>query len=144
MAGLYSDHASLAAVQFRELLANDPANTLARYYLGETYVKLGEQNSALREWQTAINRDRNYEPALVAMGNVYLVQKLPAKARDAFEKATVLSPTDSEAQLSLAVAEEELGLSEEANRHVKAACNAAYEDVRDCELALAQLRQKFR
>lgn len=141
---LYSNQATAAVTGFRNLLAKDPANTLARYYLGESYMKLNQPSEALREWQAAIGRDHGYEPALVAMGDIYLVQKLPAKARDAFEQATLLEPMDSEAQLRLAVAEEQLGQTQDANRHIEAACRAGYDDSHECEQALAQLRQKFR
>lgn len=144
LTALYSNETNAAVARFRGILTKDPENTLARYYLGETYVKLGRWSDALREWRTAIERDHNYEPAAAAMGDVYLLQGLPGKAREAFEEAVVLSPGDYEAQFKLGAAEEQLGLLQDAKRHIEAGCRVAREDAGECQRSLDELKQKLR
>lgn len=139
---LYTNQSNSAVAQFRALLAKDPANTLARYYLGETYVKMGRAADALREWQTAIDRDHTYEPALVAMGDLYLLQRTPAKARTVFAQATLLVPSDYEAQFQLGIAEEQLGLQQDARRHIEQACKIANDDADACRHALDSFKER--
>lgn len=143
LTALYSDETNVAARRFRDLLTKFPENTLARYYLGETYVKLGRWESALQEWRAAIAHDHTYEPAAVAMGDLYLLLGSPLKARDAFEAATTLSPGDYDAHFKLGAAEEQLGQLQEAKRHIETACKLAYDDAAECRRSLAGLKAKL-
>jgi TolA-binding protein len=65
--GLYDFRVAQAAASFREILDHDPSNTLARYYLGEAYVRLHRRADALNEWKTALKNDPDYTPAAEAI-----------------------------------------------------------------------------
>ena len=64
---LYDHRESQAVTTFREILDRDPSNTLARYYLGEAYLRLRRPDDALREWKTALENDPTYRPAAEAV-----------------------------------------------------------------------------
>lgn len=67
LAALY-DHRELEAVAiFQDILKRDPSLTIARYYLGDAYLRVHRPADALREWKAALARDPGYEPAAEAI-----------------------------------------------------------------------------
>lgn len=138
---LYMHSPGSAISGFRRVLGMDPANTLARYYLGDAYLRAGNLNSALGTWQAAFDRDHTFEPALVAIGRVYLLKHEFEKAKDTFERAALLAPSDYEAQFQLGTVDEQLGLKDEAVRHISVACRISGDDDAVCRNILARLRR---
>jgi cytochrome c-type biogenesis protein CcmH/NrfG len=62
------DHRETDAVPILSgLLKHDPKNTVARYYLGEAYLRLGRRDDALREWKAALEEDPTYQAAAEAI-----------------------------------------------------------------------------
>ncbi len=88
---LYDRRLDEAAAVFRQILARDPGNTLARRDLGGTYVE----------------------------------QHLYAKARTCFETVVAAAPDDYMAQFELGIADKNLGLTQDAEEHLQAACKVA-------------------
>ncbi len=88
---LYDRRLEEAAAVFRQILARDPGNTLARRDLGGTYVE----------------------------------QHLYAKARTCFETVVAAAPDDYMAQFELGIADKNLGLTQDAQEHLQAACKVA-------------------
>jgi arylsulfatase A-like enzyme len=64
---LYSHRELQAVAILGDLVKRDPANTIARYYLGEAYLRLQRRDQALREWKTALAQDPTYTPAAEAI-----------------------------------------------------------------------------
>ena len=133
LTALYGNEVGTAAPRFLQILSKDPDNTLARYYLGETYARLGHYDDAIRQWRTAVSRDHTYEPALVAIGELLLVEKQPDKAREAFAEAVAVSPSDGEALYKLSTTERELGMREQAQTHLEEACRLEPSGLDGCE-----------
>ena len=143
LTALYSEQPAAAVAGFNRLLAADASNTLARYYLGEAYVKLARPNDAIREWRVAIQHDHNYAPAAIAIGKLYFAQGLLDKASAAFQEAVTLAPYDFEAQFELGRTEERLGHYDEAERHLALACGFL-PDSAECQRELSELRRKMK
>jgi arylsulfatase A-like enzyme len=62
------DHRETDAIPILSgLLKHDPKNTVARYYLGEAYLRMGRRDDAVREWKAALAEDPNYQAASEAI-----------------------------------------------------------------------------
>ncbi len=64
---LYSHREAQAVTIFGAILHQDSANTIARYYLGEAYLRLHRRDDAIREWKAALSSDPSYTPAAEAL-----------------------------------------------------------------------------
>jgi len=64
---LYDHRESQAAAILSALLKQDSFNNLARYYLGEAYLRLNRPADARREWQAAMKQDPAYTDAAEAL-----------------------------------------------------------------------------
>src|SRR3984957_4423244 len=87
LAALYGGRSDSAIAGFRAALAEDAHNTLARYYLGDAYLRAGKPDDALREWTAALAFDPEYAPADEAIGALWLARQDYVKARGFFEQA---------------------------------------------------------
>ncbi len=72
---LYDHREAQAAGILRELLKQDAANNLARYYLGEAYLRLNRPADALREWKAALAQDPGYTDAAEAIQKLNSVRR---------------------------------------------------------------------
>ena len=117
-----------AVVKFQSILKSDPQNTLARFHLGEGYLRLKKPQGALREWATVLKLDPEYAPAAEAIGEYWLAQGDYAKARRRFQQVLALTPESYTGHFQLAVADEHLGLLSEAREHLAMACKIAPHD----------------
>ncbi len=70
LVALYDHHESQAVAIFSALLKQDSFNNLARYYLGEAYLRLNRPADAQREWQAALKQDPAYTDAAEAIQNL--------------------------------------------------------------------------
>ena len=134
-------HTAKALPRFQLILKSDPQNSLARFHLGECYLRLKQPQDALREWTTALTLDPQYAPAAESIGNYWLAQRDYAKARWRFEQVVALTPGSYSGHFQLAVADEHLGLLSEARQHLEIACKIAPYD-ENCAAKLKSLTQK--
>jgi tetratricopeptide (TPR) repeat protein len=64
---LYEQREQQSVEIFRQLLAGDPQNTIARYYLGDAYLRSHQRAEAIREWNAALRQDKEYQPVVEAL-----------------------------------------------------------------------------
>jgi arylsulfatase A-like enzyme len=143
LAALYSEQPETAILNFRKLLAADSKNTLARYYLGEAYLKTRQPDTALREWESALSADPADAPAAEAIGEVWMERQEFAKAQHYFELALTADANDYAAEFKLGVAEERLGKWDNAVRHLQAACKLVPQSS-ECERELTGAERKLK
>jgi tetratricopeptide (TPR) repeat protein len=141
LAQMYSGKQQGAIVTFKQVLARDPNNSLARYYLGDAYLRASQPDSAVQEWTNALQIDPQYVPAAEALGACWMGREDYSKARAAFQKALAIAPNDYAALLGLGMAEEHLGLLADALQHLESACRMA--DSASCQRELQAVKQKM-
>jgi tetratricopeptide (TPR) repeat protein len=134
-------HTAAALPKFQSILKSDPQNTLARFHLGECYLRVKQAPDALREWGTVLKLDPQYAPAAEAIGQYWLAQGDYAKARLRFQQVLALSPESYSGHFQLALADEHLGLLPEARQHLEKACKISPHD-ENCARKLKSLTQK--
>jgi choline-sulfatase len=141
LTALYGGRPDSAIAGFRSALAEDPHNTLARYYLGDAYLRSGKPDDALREWTAALAFDPEYAPCDEAIGALWLARQDYAKARGFFEQALAVAPGDYAAQFGLGMVAQRQGQFKEALQRFETACKAAPE-ASECGQPLQTLREK--
>jgi tetratricopeptide (TPR) repeat protein len=141
LTALYGGRPDGAIAGFHAALAEDPHNMLARYYLGDAYLRSGRPDDALREWTAALALDPEYAPADEAIGAVWLARRDYAKARSFFEQALAVAPSDYAAQFELGVVAQRQGRFQDALRYFEAGCKLA-PDASECGPPLQALREK--
>jgi choline-sulfatase len=141
LAALYTEQSQTALSNFRKIVAGDPGNISARYYLAESYLKAGNPEAALREWEAALSADPRDAPAAEAIGEVWLERQDYSKAQHYFERALAAAPDDYAAEFKLGIVEERLGLRDHALLHLEGACKLLPESA-DCKRELDALQQK--
>jgi arylsulfatase A-like enzyme len=134
-------HTAAALPKFQLILKSDPQNTLARFHLGECYLRVKQAQKALHEWATVLEMDPQYAPAAEAIGQYWLEQGDYAKARLRFQQVLALTPESYTGHFQLAVADKYLGLLPEARQHLEMACKIAPHD-ENCARELKALTQK--
>ena len=67
---LYSNREEQAIAILSNVVKRDAANTSARFYMGEAYLRMNRREDALREWKAALAQDPGYEPAVEAIQRV--------------------------------------------------------------------------
>jgi len=141
LAELYGQRFQSAIAQFRQLLAADSRNTLARYYLGEAYVGAHQPDAALREWEAALAADHDYTPAAEAIGELWLAREQYQKAQPYFQRILASDPNDYSAHFNLGLVDEHLGDRAGALKELQAACKLAPE-LAECRRELNALEGK--
>ncbi len=141
LALLNAEHWQTATLYFRKIVAEDSNNVSARYYLGESYLEAHRPDAALHEWEAALSVDPSDAPAAEAIGEVWLERQDYAKAQRYFERALAAASNDYMAEFKLGVAEEHLGLRNDALKHLESACKPLRESA-DCKRELDALEQK--
>lgn len=84
---LYAERFQSAKSTFEKLLASNPNNIEANYWLGQTYISSGDINSAKSVYDKALAASNNAPLILVGVGQVELLQGKAAEARQRFETA---------------------------------------------------------
>jgi choline-sulfatase len=143
LAAMYSGKQPAAIAAFRQILGTDPSNSLARYYLGDAYLRAHQPDDAIREWSSALEHDPQYVPAAEALAAWWMGREDYPKAVAAFQKALAAAPDDYVALLGLGRAEEHLGKPADALRHVESACKIAPESV-PCKRELEAIKAKLK
>jgi tetratricopeptide (TPR) repeat protein len=88
---LYAERYQSAKSVFEKLVAANPNNIEANYWLGQTYIKTKDTAAAVAQFQKLLTANGNAPLALVGMGQVELMQGKTAEARQHFETAISLS-----------------------------------------------------
>ena len=90
---LYADRFQAALDVFQKLLAVNPNNTDATYWLGQTYLDMDDNASARQVYEKALMASANAPLLLVGMGHVNLLDKKTDEARQKFEAALTMTRT---------------------------------------------------
>lgn len=138
---LLEGHTDAALPKFQSILKPDPQNTLARFHLGECYLRGKKPQDALHEWATVLKLDPQYAPAAEAIGQYWFDQGDYAKARLRFQQVVALTPESYTGHFQLALADEHMGLLPEARQHLEIACRIAPHD-ENCIRELKAITQK--
>jgi tetratricopeptide (TPR) repeat protein len=88
---LYADRFKSSAAVFKSLLAVNPNNIEATYWLGQTYLDNDINDSARRLYERALMTSANAPLLLVGMGHVELLDKKTSEARQRFEAAITMT-----------------------------------------------------
>jgi len=88
---LYAERYQSAKSVFEKLVASNPNNIEANYWLGQTLIKSKDTAAAIAVFQKLIAANGNAPLALVGMGQAELMQGKTAEARQRFETAISLS-----------------------------------------------------
>jgi len=93
-----------AIISFKSAAALSPfsENSAKAYdYIGQSYVKLGNNNAAIKTYKEAIRIYPTNDTFHKALGDIYLKEELPDEALEEYEAAVYLNPDDAESQYSL-------------------------------------------
>jgi Tfp pilus assembly protein PilF len=83
------------------IVLEDPLTTAEHVELGVAYERKGELDLARREYERALRKDREFYPARVNLGNIFLAKKEYGKAREEYLLALELRPGDADATNNL-------------------------------------------
>ena len=89
----YKEGADWVIGKCRDLLKKEPHT---REVLGYAYLAKGDFSRAALEAETLLAADRNFTPAHVLLGKIYLEQRLCRKSQESFHKALSLDPNNPE------------------------------------------------
>ena len=84
---LYSERLQSAKTTFEKLLATNPNNIEANYWLGQVYIDMNDINAAKSVYDKALTSSNNAPLILVGVGQMELLQGKTAEARQHFETA---------------------------------------------------------
>ena len=90
---LYADRFKNAEQTFQKLLAVNPNNADATYWLGQTYLDMDDNDAARQLYDKALAANGNNPLFMVGKGHVLLLDKKLNEARQQFESALTVSRT---------------------------------------------------
>jgi tetratricopeptide (TPR) repeat protein len=90
---LYADRFKSAVQAFQKLLAVNPNNADATYWLGQTYLDMDDNDAARQLYDKALAANGNNPLIMVGKGHVLLLDKKKDEARQLFESAITISAT---------------------------------------------------
>lgn len=88
---LYSERFKSAKATFEKLLASNPNNIEATYWLGQTFIGMGDTAGAKNVYSKALLSSANAPLVIVGMGQVELMENKMSEARQRFEAAITMS-----------------------------------------------------
>src|SRR5258708_3665373 len=88
---LNADRFQSAIGVFQKLLAVNPNNVEATYWLGQTYFDMDENSKAKEVYEKALPASNNHPLLLVGMGHYLLLDNKINDARQKFETAITMS-----------------------------------------------------
>lgn len=113
---------------YRRAAEVDPLNPAPLVGAGDVLLEMGSVNEAIVNYNNALFRDQQYQPALVGLAKAYLKTGKPALALDPLGKAYALSPDDPKVLLLLGVAKDVSGEHSEAQAWYRRGLAAAPSD----------------
>ncbi|MBS1919189.1 MAG: tetratricopeptide repeat protein [Bacteroidetes bacterium] len=90
---LYEDRDQSAKAVFDKLLAVNPNNIEATYWLGQAYIAMNDVPAARQLYEKALAASANAPLVIVGMGHVELLENKTADARQRFETAITMTHT---------------------------------------------------
>jgi len=90
---LYADRFKNAEQVFQKLLATNPNDANATYWLGQTYLDMDNNDAARQLYDKALAANGNNPLIMVGKGHVLLLDKKKDEARQQFESAITVSTT---------------------------------------------------
>lgn len=114
---------------YRQLLADDPDDAPALYYLGVIGLQTGHPSSAIKLFEQAVDRNPGFADAFANLGIAFKQENRLEEAADAYRQAISINPDIAEAHSNLGNILKDLGQTEEAM--------AAYESALCCDPTLA-------
>jgi Tfp pilus assembly protein PilF len=84
---LNSERLQSAKATFEKLLAANPNNIEANYWLGQVFIDMNDLNAAKSHYDKALASSNNAPLILVGVGQMELMQGKTAEARQRFETA---------------------------------------------------------
>ncbi len=109
---------------FTSFLARYPASSAARFYVGLTYARQGQDDRALAEWRDAVELNRDDPDLLFELGQLYARRGQWSDAIGWYDRVLSRDPARVSAHLSLASAAERLGDVRRARSHYRAVLDA--------------------
>jgi TolA-binding protein len=88
---LYAERYKGAKATFEKLVASNPNNIEANYWLGQTYLELNDVAGAKNVYSKALTSSANAPLLLVGMGQVELEENKVSEARQRFETAITMT-----------------------------------------------------
>lgn len=88
---MYAERYKSAIGTFQQLLASNPNNIEATYWLGQTYLEMKDVASAKALYEKALLASANAPLVIVGMGQVELEENKPSEARQRFEAAITMT-----------------------------------------------------
>jgi len=88
---LYSERYKSARATFEKLIAANPNNIDATYWLGQTLIASGDVSGARGVYSKALMASANAPLLIVGMGNVELIENKPSEATQRFEAAITMT-----------------------------------------------------
>ncbi len=88
---LYAERYKSAKAAFEKLLAANPNNIEATYWLGQTYIGMDDIAGAKKHYEKALLASANAPLVIVGMGQVELLEKKVSEARQRFESAITMT-----------------------------------------------------
>lgn len=95
-------------LQYRKALEKEPSNPVALTRLARALIALGKEDEALKNLETAVKDNPNYEPSFVLSGELYFKRENFKKAGEMFGEANALNPFDPQVQRGLELMREKL------------------------------------
>ena len=74
----------------KNFLKDNPDDSFSRYALALEYVKLGQNDEALREFEAVRKSDADYVATYYQLGQLYQKSGLPDQAAESFDEAQFL------------------------------------------------------
>lgn len=88
---LYAERYKSAKAVFEKLLASNPNNIDATYWLGQTHIAMEDTAGAQKVYEKALLASANAPLVIVGMGQVELMQNKVSEARQRFETAITMT-----------------------------------------------------
>ena len=88
---LYAERYKSAKAVFEKMLAANPNNIEASYWLGQTYIRMEDIAGAKKHFEKALLASANAPLVIVGMGQVELLEKKISEARQRFETAITMT-----------------------------------------------------
>lgn len=88
---MYAERYQSAKATFEKLMAANPNNIEAIYWLGQTYLEQGDVANAKSVYEKALLSSANAPLVIVGMGQVELIENKASEARQRFEAAITMT-----------------------------------------------------
>jgi len=99
------------------LVEKNPGNVRAKYVLSQAYSAQGDMGNAAMELEDIVGQQKEFQPAVLDLGLVYLAEEDFASAREQFENLLKVNEKQTAAMLGIAIAAQEQGADADAVKY---------------------------